>query len=91
MLEYVKILVANLKSREKEVRNESTVIVSRPWIRPVIMLPKGMKINALCIRKGRRVTHFPADETTAYNGSKGNGGVLVFTYHARDVYWGMEL
>jgi hypothetical protein len=55
------------------------------------MLPKGMKINALCIRKGRRVTHFPADETTAYNGSKGNGGVLVFTYHARDVYWGMEL
>jgi hypothetical protein len=39
----------------------------------------------LCIRKGRRATHVPADEITGYNGSKGKGSVLVFMTHATDV------
>ena len=36
----------------------------------------------LCIRKGRRATHVPANETTGYNGSKDKGSVLVFMYRA---------
>lgn len=43
----------------------------------------------LCIRKGRRTTHVPADETTSYNGSKGKGSVLVFMYRAMDACGGM--
>lgn len=43
----------------------------------------------LCIRKGRRTTHGPADETTSYNGSKGKGSVLGFMYLATDACGGM--
>jgi hypothetical protein len=43
----------------------------------------------LCIRKGRRTTHVPADETTSYNGSKGKGSALVCMYRAMDACGGM--
>jgi len=43
----------------------------------------------LCIRKRRRTTLGPADETTSYNGSKGKSSVFVFMYLAMDGYGGM--